>query len=124
MVLETRTGSDDTPQSYYVVDELGRDAQVTKQQYDQATPPPRDRPELRLPGMRSVVTDDKTYWTPWSSPYQRSGERIRSADGRRYLQFRLALETDDPLAFVRIDSLAFEHSPLLAREVVGEVGTR
>jgi hypothetical protein len=71
--------------------------------------------------MQSAVTDDETQWTPWSSPYVQTGEQNRSADGRRYLQFRLSFDTEDPLAFGRLDSLSFNYSSLLAQSVVGEV---
>jgi hypothetical protein len=121
MVLETRSGSDDTPLSYFIVDELGADVEVTKRQYELAKPPRIDRTGLRLPGMRGAITEDARMWTPWSSPYDRSGLQNRSADGRQYLQFRLSLETEDPAAFVRVDSLSFEYSPLLVRQVLGEV---
>lgn len=121
LVLETKTGIDDTPRSYYVVDELGRDVEVTQREHQLADPPRIDRTGLRLPGMQGAITEDRNQWTPWSSPYERSGEQNRSADGRRYLQFQFALETDDPLAFVRLDSLSFEYSPLLVGAVVGEI---
>jgi hypothetical protein len=121
LVLQTKTGHDGTPLAYHVVDELGRDVEVTKAAYESASLPNLSRPSLRLPGMRGLVTEEEENWTPWSSPYGEPGEQNRSADGRRYLQFRFSLETDDPLAFGRLDSLRFQYSPLLVRDVVGEV---
>lgn len=121
LVLETRTGSDDTPLAYHVVDELGRDVEVSQTQYERADPPRRDRSGLRLPGMQGPVTEDSENWTSWSSPYATSGENIRSADGRRYLQFRMTLQTRDPLAFVRVDSVTFQRSPLLVSRAFGEL---
>lgn len=121
LVLQTKTGADNTPLAYHVVDELGRDAEVSRPEYERASLPNIGRISLRLPGMRGPVTEEQENWTPWSSPYGASGEQNRSADGRRYLQFRFSLETDDPLAFGRLDSLRFEYSPLLVRDVVGEV---
>ena len=120
-LLETRTGRDDTPLVYYVVDEVGRDVEVTKEEYDRAKAPLSSRPGLRFPGRRSAVVEDRENWTPWSSPYRTSGQANRSADSRRYLQFRFRLESDEVWCFGRLDSLSFEYSPLLAQEVVGEV---
>lgn len=121
LVLQTRTGRDDSPLSYWVVNEVGADVEVSREEYDKADPPKSCCLDLRLPGMQSAITDDRQQWTPWSSPYLRPGQENRSADGRRYLQFRFRLETDDVLAYGRLDSLSFRYSPLLARSVIGEV---
>jgi hypothetical protein len=121
LVLETKTGLDDASLAYHVVDELGRDVEVTQKEYERADPPRIERSGLRLPGMRGPVAEDLETWSPWTSPYSRSGEQNRSADGRRYLQFRFNLESDDVLAWGRLDSLSFEYSPLLVEQVVGEV---
>ena len=83
LVLKTRSGRDDTPLSYLVIDELGRDVEVSQKEYGRADPPRRDRTGLRLPGMQGGIVEDRTMWSPWSSPYGRSGEQNRSADGRR-----------------------------------------
>ncbi|MBI2505012.1 MAG: hypothetical protein HYW07_17475 [Candidatus Latescibacteria bacterium] len=121
LVLETKSGLDDTPLAYFVVDELGGDREVSQKEYERAPPPRIDRSDLRLPGIRSAIAEDRKTWTPWSSPYSSSGAPNRSADGRRFLQFRFALESDEVMAFGRLDSLSFEYSPLLAAEVLGEI---
>jgi len=119
LTLETKTGSDDTPTAYHIVGELGDEVEVSKEEYRRA-PAPRVG-QTPLPGMRGSVTEDDENWDPWSSPYESSGEEVRSSDGRQYLQFRFRLESGDPFAFGRLDSLAFEYSPLLAAKILGEV---
>lgn len=121
LVLQTRTGRDDSPLAYFVIDDLGRDVEVTEAEYREAELPKQCCQNVRLPGTRSAVTDDREQWTPWSSPYTRSGEQNRSADGRQWLQFRFEILTQDVLAIGRLRSLRFEYSPLLARTVVGEI---
>jgi len=121
LILETKSGLDDSPMSYYIVGEFGDNKQVTEKEYKRANPVRIDRPSLRLPGMQTAVIEDLEDWSPWSSSYTRSGEAIRSPDGRQYVQFRFFIESEDVFAFGRIDSIAFEHSPLLAGQVLGEI---
>lgn len=118
--LRTRTGLDDEPRVYHVFDELGKQQVVDRAAF-LAAPLPRSAFQLGSAGSRGAVTEDTGNWDPWSSPYQQSGEEMRSSDARPYLQFRFQLETDDPMAFARLDSLAIEYSPLLAANVFGEV---
>lgn len=121
LLLEVRSGIDDTPQAYYIVDDFGRDREVTQTEWQRAALPRRESLAVRYPNQRSVVLDDETNWSPWSSPYRSSGQLNRSPDGRPYLQFRATFLTDDVLSIGRLDSLQFEVSPLLASALVGEV---
>ncbi len=124
MILETRSGLDDSPLAYYVVSELGGQKEVTEKEYKRASPRElRGTDLVDLPGRRSGVVEDVANWGLWSSPYDPdvSGEDIRSPDGRQFLQFRFAIESDEVLAFGRLDSVAFEYAPLLAGRVLGEV---
>ena len=121
LLLETRSGTDDTPLAYYVVDDFGRDKEATESEWQRASLPRRESLSVRYPNQRSVVLDDETNWSPWSSPYRSSGQLNRSPDGRQYLQFRATFLTDDVLSIGRLDSLQFEISPLLASSLVGEV---
>ena len=121
LLLETRSGTDDTPLSYYIIDDFGRDKEVTEADWQRASLPRRESLSVRYPNQRSVVLDDETNWSPWSSPYRSSGQLNRSPDGRQYLQFRATFLTDDVLSIGRLDSLQFEVSPLLASSLVGEV---
>jgi len=45
---------------------------------------------------------------------------ISSPDGRRYLQFKALIKSEDTFAFGRLDSLVIEYTPLLAKRVIGE----
>ncbi|MCE2449298.1 MAG: T9SS type A sorting domain-containing protein [Candidatus Latescibacteria bacterium] len=121
LLIETRSGTDDTPLAYYVVDDFGRDKEATESEWQRASLPRRESLSVRYPNQRSVVLDDETNWSPWSSPYRSSGQLNRSPDGRQYLQFRATFLTDDVLSIGRLDSLQFEVSPLLASSLVGEV---
>jgi len=121
LILETRTGADDTPLAYLVVDDFGGTREVSQKEYDRAVLPRRENTQIRYPGQKSGIAEDRTYWSPWSSPYAQSGLKNRSPDGRQYLQFRFAVETEDVLSIGRIDSLVFEYSPLLVASVVGEL---
>ena len=120
LILETRSGLDDSPLAYYVVGEFGEQKEVTEKQYRRAD---SKQSGLSLPGMRSAVAEDLKNWGPWSSPYDTSGEDLRSSDGRRFLQFRFTIESDEVFASGRLDSIAFEYAPLLAGRVVGEVSS-
>ena len=119
--LQTKSGHDSSPAAYFIISELGTDVEATPGEYQAARDPKSCCQSLRLPGVRSAITEDETNWTGWSSPYSGSGDQNRSADGRRYLQFRFEMETDDVLAYGILDSLRFEYSPLLAQSVVSEV---
>ncbi|MCC7265127.1 MAG: hypothetical protein IT369_21690, partial [Candidatus Latescibacteria bacterium] len=118
--LRTHTGSDDEPRKFHIYDELGRQQVVNRAAFT-AAPPPRTIFQIGSAGYRGTVTEDAEHWDPWSSPYEHSGEEVRSSDGMAYLQFRFELETEDPLACARLDSIAIEYSPLLAASIVGEV---
>ncbi|NKB67927.1 MAG: hypothetical protein GKR89_12775 [Candidatus Latescibacteria bacterium] len=118
--LETRTGRDPNPKNFFILNDFHQPKQVDEETYQQA-------PTTRIfrgarPGDRAGVEDDLRNWSAWSAPYQRSGQAMGSPDGRRYLQVRFAVESDDLKAFGRIDSLAIEYSPLLVQRLIGEVG--
>ena len=120
LTLETRSGKDDTPKSYHIVSEIGTQQSVEKSQYDLAP-----ESSIRLgprPGDKGEISDDTANWSPWSTPYKESGVAVRSPDGRRYLQFRYSSESEDYMAFGRMDSIAIEVSPLLVEKIIGEVG--
>ena len=121
LLLEVRSGTDDTSLAYYIVDDFGRDKEVTQTEWQRASLPRRESLAVRYPNQRSVVLDDETNWSPWSSPYRSSGQLNRAPDGRPYLQFRATFLTDDVLSIGRLDSLQFEVSPLLAASLLGEV---
>jgi hypothetical protein len=117
--FETRTGLDDSPLIYHIVTDIGREKEVSEAEYKNAVDPSaRIGPR---PGNKGSVTDDLDHWSFWSSPYRTSGMEISSPDGRRYLQFKTLIKSEEIFAFGRLDSLVIEYTPLLAKRVIGEV---
>jgi hypothetical protein len=117
--LETRSGNDQTPLVYHVITEIGKEREVSEQEYNEAL-----EPSLTIgvrPGDRGSVADDVENWSFWSSTYRYPGQPVESPDGRRYLKLKFTMESDDVLAFGRLDSIAVEYSSLLAERVLGEV---
>jgi hypothetical protein len=64
-------------------------------------------------------------WSEWSNTYLPTGGRyeatITSPNPRKFLQIRLNVVSDDPMATGRIRSLRVDLAPPLALELVGEV---
>jgi hypothetical protein len=118
--LRTRAGSDDNPKTYFIFDDLGRQLQVSPEDYFRA-PRITERFSEGVAGFRAMRGDDTENWNNWSVPYDRSGDQNRSSDGSSYLQFRFDITTQDPLAFGVLDSVAFEVSPLLADSALAEI---
>nr|HID59668.1 T9SS type A sorting domain-containing protein [Desulfobacterales bacterium] len=112
VVVETRSGKDDTPSIYYkkVNDQL---VEVSKEEYE------------KLPSiLKGPVLDDTENWSPWSLPHLSSGELITSPGPRRYFQFRFEVKSASIWEFGRIDYLIFQYSsPPLAKEVKGEIAS-
>ncbi len=121
LVLETRTGRDDTPQAYYIISDLGTERQVEQAVYDKAL---EKSPFVQgdRPGDKSSIKPDEQNWSFWSTPYDLSGQLLRSPDARRYMQLQFNMVAADFHAFGRVKSTAIEYSPLLVESLVGEVG--
>ena len=120
LVLETRTGYDDSPKIYHVYNDIGFEQAVDLATYNKA-PEPSIRLGIR-PGDKGRISDDLDNWSLWSTPYKNSGEEIRSPDGRSYLQLQFRMDSQDFRSFGRLNSLSIEYSPLLVENVVGEIG--
>ncbi len=111
--VQMRTGVDDSPEVYYqVVNRFtGEQAEVSRETYEQLDADKRGR-----------VEDDQTDWSLWSNPFESSGSAIDLPSPRRYMQFRIVMESRDILEGVQVDSLAIEFAaPALARGIVGEI---
>ena len=119
-MLETRTGRDDSPVKYYVLDEFDAEEEVDLDTYKLA-PESSIRLGPRV-GDRASIVDDLDNWSVWSTPYNEPGQTVRSPDGRRFLQLQFKVLADDFNVFGRLDSIAIEYSPLLVERLVGEVG--
>ena len=115
--VEVRTGRDDSPLVYHIIDELRREEVVGFEDWEKA---PR-KIDQGFPGQQGSVQDDLANWSFWSVPHFTSGEEIRVPDGRQYIQLRASITSEEVFAFGRLNSLSIEYSPLLANPIVGEV---
>lgn len=118
--VQTRVGKDDTPLVFHEYTDTGDLRVVSEEEWKKLKR--HEPPKPIVPGLRGPVTDDKENWSSWSLPYARSGQQITSPGPRRYLQFRITIETEDFRQMARIDSVWFEtSSPPLADKLVGEI---
>ena len=78
--------------------------------------------------VRTRTSPDSRDWSPWSEPYRPAadgeGTRITSPAPRQFLQFEIHFESEDLEAAQKVDSLSFEHSPPVARQLVAEIFPR
>ena len=121
LVLETRTGKDDTPKAHYIVSDIGTERKVEEAVYNKAL---EKSPFVKgdRPGDKSSIQLDEQNWSFWSTPYDRSGQLLRSPDARRYIQLQFNMVAEDFHTFGQVQSAAIEYSPLLVESLVGEVG--
>ena len=117
--VEIKSGLDPTPTGYHGYDDIGQLVEVTQSAYERLKQRiwPWDPPAV---GWRGHIIDDADHWSFWSPPLRHSGQRPRVPSGR-YWQVRLTLTTETLWDFTRLDSLAIEYSPRLAKRIVGEV---
>ena len=114
---EVRVGRDDDPATYNEYTDLGREKEVSREEYAGLTPLFNREPQ---PGLRASIGYDSANWSFWSIPFTESGGQLNLRSGS-HLQLNLSLESRDFDAWIRLDSLWIETSPLLADEVVAEV---
>jgi hypothetical protein len=117
IAIEVRSGRDETPLVYHIIDELRREIVAAFEDWDKA-PRKLDR---GFPGQQGAVEDDLANWSFWSVPHYTAGEGIRVPDGRQFIQLRASITSEEVFAFGRLNSLSIEYSPLLANPLVGEV---
>ncbi len=79
-------------------------------------------PSLRGPVVTDTVAVAK-HWSPWSSPYLRSGERFLSPSPRRYLQLEVNLLSENPEAVPSLNSVTLSFSPPAISTVYSEIRT-
>ena len=122
--VEVRTGKDESPLTYYMVDEMlnERGEVVTHQEYLKLAARRWEfsRSAPIEPEMRGLIDYDSENWSQWTA-VSSLGMEPGIPDARDYIQFRVRVSSEDPWAFGRLDSLWIEYSSPLAREVVGEV---
>ena len=121
LVLETRTGKDDTPKAYYIISDIGAERKVEEAVYNKAL---EKSPFVQgnRPGDKSSIKLDEQNWSFWSTPYDLSGQLLRSPDARRYMQLQFSMVAEDFHTFGQVKSVTIEYSPLLVESLVGEVG--
>ena len=123
--VELRSGLDADPTVYHEFTDEGDERVVSRERYEKDL---RDAfvdvgagvTQEGKPGIRASVSYDQENWSFWSFPIVQAGQPARLRRGR-YLQAKIILKSADFDQFVRLDSLWIEHSPPLARRVLGEM---
>jgi hypothetical protein len=131
--VEARAGTDPVPAIYYEFTDMGTRVVVDQKRYQEVlknqsgsitnadglggTVTVTSRPK---PGLRAGIEYDQDNWNFWSVPAFESGQPIGLRSGR-YLQLKILLHSEDFDAYMRLDSLWIETSPVLATRVDGEV---
>ena len=114
---EVRVGRDGDPAIYHEYTNTGREKEVSRTTYESLSAVLGRDPR---PGIRASVGYDTDSWSFWSVPFTKTGQLVRLRSGS-HLQIKLTLESRDFDAWIRIDSLWIETSPLLVDEAIGEV---
>jgi hypothetical protein len=121
ILLELQTGSDLDPVAHYVYNDLGGLSEAPRAEWMAL-----DNADIlggtEGPGFRGPRADDRENWSFWSQPIAASGALARMPVGR-YLRLRLRLQSESPWEFARVHSVRIERGPLLADQIVGEVGS-
>lgn len=60
-------------------------------------------------------------WSSWSSPYEFSGQSLRSPSPRRYMMLNAALRSSDPEAAASVQAVRVRFTMPLAAKVTGEI---
>lgn len=114
-LLQVRSGSDDTPLTYYRRDPETRiEEEVSEQEYNKLS--------VREKG---PIREDAEHWSPWSVPVriETTGRFVVPVDlpsPREYFQFRIGFE-GTAVDAMQIEELSVAYSAPLATRVVGEV---
>ena len=111
--IRTQTGNELIPQLHFF-DSDGQE--VTRVQYYRKVASRR--------GDSTVTFSPGVDWSPWSKPYEHSGDAFLSPSPRRYLKLRATLRSSRPDAFATMDSLIVRFADPLARRLVAEITPR
>jgi hypothetical protein len=131
--VEARAGTDAGPDIYYEFTDMGTRVVVDQVHYQEVlknrsgsitnadglggTVTVTSRPK---PGLRAGIEYDQDNWNFWSVPAFESGQSTGLRSGQ-FLQLKILLHSTDFDAYMRLDSLWIETSPVLATRVNGEV---
>ena len=110
--IQMRSGLDDTPLIFY---------EVTNRYLDEQTPVTEEEYNALSKDDRAGFEDDQINWSRWSAPFTESGHQVGLPSPRRYVQFRVVMESRSILDGIRIDDLGLEIASPLARGLVGEI---
>ena len=111
ILAQTRSGNILTERKIYY---HRKGHEVTKEKYETLKSLKGDIVEV-------IETPD---WSSWSNVYQFSGQEFLSPSPRRYVQFRLVLNSDRPETAPTLHSLALNYIDALLAGAVGEVNPR
>jgi hypothetical protein len=112
--IRTRTG-DEVQEVMAYYDRNGN--QVSKDRYDAM--PRSFRGETVT---RRLAVEEK--WTPWSTPYVRSGEPFMSPSPSTYVQLEAKLASDDPQVAPTLDRIVLRLADPVVRGVSGRIEPR
>ena len=112
ILIQTRSGYDDTPVVFWRLTGRGGKTEVGPAEY-----------EGLKQAQKADITHDQSNWTFWSAPYDfadSTGAPVVSASPRSYFQFKVDfLAQDDDGG--RVDFLEFRASEPVATNLVGEI---
>lgn len=122
LTIQTRTGRDQTTLIYHKISELEGVEEELKGNTDEENQQLYEAlPEVA----RGSIAEDTENWTPWSVPYDSSGQALSTTGPRQFVQLRAILESGVTTGRTRLDSLAFEFSrPTMGRRVVAQIEPR
>jgi len=87
--------------------------EVTQKKWEKLIPAFRGPVDtLRIPGAD---------WSPWSRPYERSGQEFESPTPRRYVQLEARFLAEEPHRAAALEAIALRFGPPLAQETRGEI---
>ena len=110
--IQMRSGLDDTPLTFY---------EVTNRYLDEQTPVTEAEYNALSKDDQGGFEDDQINWSRWSAPFTESGHKLALPSPRRYVQFRVVMESGSILDGIRINDLGIEIAAPLAQGLVGEI---
>ena len=110
ITAQTRSGNTMTEEFVY---HKKSGSVTTKTAWEKLPKPARGRVDTAL-----VVASD---WSAWSNAYQFSGQEFLSPSPRRFVQFRISLNSDDPDNAPTLRSLSLDYTEGFLSEVFGQL---
>jgi hypothetical protein len=122
LTVQTRLGRDRNTLVYHRISELeGVEEELRGNTDEENLQVYESLPEVA----RGSIAEDTENWTPWSVPYDSSGQALLSTGPRQFVQIRVNLESGVTTGRTRVDSVGFDFSrPTMARRAVGQIEPR